>query len=75
MVFHKLPLIPVGANRGVGHPPNAAPEWQARSWGGEAQSLMAAWPLEGLVGRPLRLSKQLFKFTSRQLNITQYLCE
>ena len=28
---------------------HAALEWQARSWGGEAQILMAACPLEGLV--------------------------
>jgi hypothetical protein len=38
--------------------------------GGEAES--GWWPvyLEGLVGRPFRLHKQLFKFISREIYIT-----
>jgi hypothetical protein len=37
--------------------------------------LEVACPLEGFVGRPLRLRKQLFVVTSRNLYITQYLGE
>jgi hypothetical protein len=32
-------------------PPNAAPEWQARSLGWRSKELMVACPLEGLVRR------------------------
>jgi hypothetical protein len=34
---------------------------------------MGACPLEGVVGRYLRLSQQLFKFIPGEINIPQYL--
>lgn len=40
--------------------PNAAPEWQARSFGWRSEEVMAACALEGLVGRHLVESKISF---------------
>jgi hypothetical protein len=37
------------------------------------REVIGACPLEGLVSRPLRLSQQLFKFISGEINIPQYL--